>query len=162
MKNERNIGDIAIGETVELTDAEVKFAREIAEIMDAFGKEVAANGGSHQAGFQLAGARVKGIKGELAYCKLANVYPMAFDVTSLDNYDCMHSGLRVDVKTSEGLVMNVNENQGRRADVYVLMQMRGNEFKFLGRISSKRLMEWPLTEGIDGSMMRAIPCRELR
>lgn len=153
---ELNLSDVEIGTVAELSPSELDVARFVCDTMDVILKDT-----PHHAGFQLAGSRLMGIQAEMAYCKMANVYPLSFDMRNLGKYDLIHSGYRVDVKSTEGKDMTVNEKQGNGADVYILMIRKGNRFEFMGRISSKRLMEYPLREMINNSKARVIPAKDL-
>ena len=68
---------------------------------------------------------LEGIGGEIAFCKLHNVYPdLETFNTDLPDHDCLVNGFKVDVKTThypEGKLLATLAKAGAIVDVYVLM-----------------------------------------
>jgi hypothetical protein len=76
---------------------------------------------------------LEGIAGEIAFTKLANIYP-DFQVKKIKDVDCIYKGWGVDVKTTSyknGRLLATMKKANNKAEVYVLMvgEMPIYEFK---------------------------------
>ena len=86
---------------------------------------------------------LEGIAGELAFCRLMNVYP-DLQTDEILSYDCLLlNGLRVDVKTTKyrnGKILAAGWKDKNAVDVYALMVGEFPNYRFAGMISAQKLM----------------------
>ena len=80
-------------------------------------------------------ADIEGVLGELAFCKMMNLYPdMEIRVQS-HSYDCSLNSLRIDVKTSKykqaRLLVDIRKRV-EDCDIYVLMVGENGEYECAG------------------------------
>lgn len=86
---------------------------------------------------------LEGIAGELAFCKLMNVYPNLQTVVIPEDDCLLLNGLRVDVKTTKyknGRVLAASWKEENTIDVYALMVGEFPSYRFAGMISAKKLL----------------------
>ena len=86
---------------------------------------------------------IHGAHGEIAFCKLFNVYP-ATDTLSWSYYDCVLYGYKIDVKATKGknnrLIAPISKAEKRLPDYYALMIGEYPHFEFKGFIKSEDLI----------------------
>jgi hypothetical protein len=122
---------------ITLDDYELKMAMYLAELRDK------TSSGNHKMGHQVEHANFMGIAGEIAYCKMHNLYftPMA----SGRPYDVIHGVYRFDIKTSDNPHRTTFINEGcvrEGVDGFISMHTDdGREYECLGKISRKRLLK---------------------
>lgn len=87
---------------------------------------------------------LEGIAAEIAFCKLANVYP-DLDMTGPKAEDCvLRDGRSVDVKSTiyeTGRLLAVRWKESGSVDIYVLMVGKFPTYRCAGFMSSKDLLD---------------------
>ena len=130
-----------------LTESEQLIAKFVAETRTANNRNagIGNNRRSEMSDFEV---DLQGFAGELAFCRLANVFP---DLTvhnrsaakGQDNGDCILNGLRIDVKTSKrpdsGLW--VGKRKIGTADAYALMVGTFPTFKLIGLANTEDVIK---------------------
>ena len=80
-------------------------------------------------------ADIEGVLGELAFCKLLNVYPDLDIMLQSHSFDCLYKTLRIDVKTSKykqaRLLVDIRKRV-EDCDIYVLMVGENGEYECAG------------------------------
>ena len=85
-----------------------------------------------------------GMGGELAFCKLFNVYPdLSTETPEFDTGDCVLDGLRIDVKTTdrpEGHLLATKWKKVSSCDAYALMTGVFPNYHFRGFMDADELL----------------------
>ena len=87
---------------------------------------------------------LEGMLGEMAFCKLFNVYPDLSIKPQGHSYDCNIGGLRIDVKTTRhhnGKLLASTTKSVHDCDYYVLMVGAGGTYELIGYANSKSLID---------------------
>ena len=85
---------------------------------------------------------LEGIAGEMAYCKIFNVYP-DFQTNVIPKADCiLHNGLTVDIKTTKYAKGHLiaAKWKGDGVDLYALMVGTFPTYKFVGLATKQELL----------------------
>jgi hypothetical protein len=87
---------------------------------------------------------LEGIGGELAFCKLMNIYP-DMQTDFILGHDCLlQDGTKVDVKTTKyetGKLLSVPWKDSNEIDVFALMIGELPKYRYAGMMSAKELLK---------------------
>lgn len=87
---------------------------------------------------------LEGIASEIAFCKLANIYP-DLDLDHTNAADCfLHNGYAVDVKSTTyktGRLLSVRWKNSEKVDVFVLMVGRFPKYRCAGFMDASELIK---------------------
>ena len=128
---------------VELNEAEQRLAKFLAKVRyDNNRKKMVANSKIGPQSDEV--TDLEGIGGELAYCKIMNVYP-DFQTDTAPECDCILSdGTRVDVKTTKyenGKLLAVPWKTAKVIDVFALMVGEFPRYRYAGQMFSLDLLQ---------------------
>jgi len=88
---------------------------------------------------------LEGIGGEIAFCKLFNVYPdLQTGDKTLSDHDCVVNGKRVDVKTSkyeDASLIGSFAKVGKNIDTFALMVGTFPTYRFAGAAPASKLLQ---------------------
>ena len=86
----------------------------------------------------------EGFGGEIAYCKMMNIYPDLTIGIDIPDFDCiMPSGEKIDVKTTKyrsGHLIATMNKVGHPPDKYVLVIGQFPEYNIVGEITAEKLL----------------------
>lgn len=143
------------GSVIELNETERRLAEYLSKARQAFdcGRGISdlrqdESRGSHE-------IALEGIGGELAYCKLMNVYPDLRHDSPWECVDAVIDGtMRVDVKTTgneSGKLYVYGGKESGRVDYFALMVGKFPRYRYAGRIGSDDMLQgWRLKEVVAG------------
>lgn len=87
---------------------------------------------------------LEGIAGEIAFCKMMNVYP-DLQIEYVPNYDCiLPDGTKVDVKTTKydnGKLLSAPWKGEKNIDVFALMVGQMPKYRYAGMMKAKDLLQ---------------------
>jgi hypothetical protein len=119
---------------VRLTEEEIRIATWLGQTRNKTNRN--ANVQDRQIGPQSAfETDIEGVCGELALCKMLNIYPDLEVKPQSHSYDCTFNTLRIDVKTSKyktaRLLVDINKRSSD-CDIFVLMVGEKGEYECAG------------------------------
>lgn len=128
---------------IELNDAEQRLARylALARYRNARKKGIV----NHRIGPQSDELTdLEGIGGEIAFCKMMNLYP-DLQIEYIPGYDCvLPDGTKVDVKTTKyenGKLLSVPWKEPKDIDVFALMIGGIPRYRYAGMMKAKELLQ---------------------
>lgn len=87
---------------------------------------------------------LEGIAGEIAFCKMMNLYP-DLQIEYVPNYDCvLPDGTRVDVKTTKyenGKLLSAPWKGDKKIDVFALMIGQMPKYRYAGMMKAEDLFK---------------------
>jgi len=126
---------------VELNEVEQRLARYIATRRQSINSSAGINDLKFTAR-DSGGMHLDGFGGELAFCRLFNVYP-DLQVNDKNRADCrLHCGLTVDVKTTHhenGRLISIRHKVEKQADLYALVVGRFPRYRLVGLATAEEL-----------------------
>ena len=142
--------------TVKLSDTELDLARKIASLRYGSNREAGIKNAKigKQSSFE---TDFIGMCGELAFCKMVNIYPDLTIEAGGHQYDCLLRSTRIDIKTTHyknGNLLSGSKKEYDEIDVFVLVvgDPASAEFTFVGWQTYKELrMKKNISEQFKGS-----------